>query len=155
MLIDCWPDSEGHQLDLGCGSGLVTAAMARNSPDSQVTAVDSNLVAVEVCGRTVKLNGLDNVLVRLSYFGEDLAADSFDIIACYPPFHVGPGVSHDAAKRLIREVARLLKPAGKFLVVQSSAQSHEDLMNACFGRVCAMAQNKSYRTFECSSSLAR
>ncbi|MDP6184212.1 MAG: methyltransferase [Gammaproteobacteria bacterium] len=154
MLIDCLPKTSGRQLDLGCGSGLVAAAMARKSPESQITAVDSNLVAVDVCARTIDLNGLDNVEVRASYFGEDLATGSFDVIACYPPFHVGPNVSHDAAKRLIREAARLLKPMGNFLAVQSSAQSHEDLLNACFGRICLSAQSRSYRVYRCSNPLA-
>ena len=154
MLIDCLPESTRRQLDFGCGSGLVAAAMARKSPASRITAVDSNLAAVEVCARTVELNGLANVLVRPSYFGEELRSGSFDVIGCYPPFHVGPGVSHDAARRLIREAARLLKSTGKFVVVQSSAQSHERLLRTCFGRVREMAHGRSHRVYGCSDPRA-
>ena len=154
MLIGCLPESTGRQLDLGCGSGLVAAAMARKSPESRITAVDSNLAAVETCARTVELNGLTNVSVRPSYFGEELRSDSFDVIACYPPFHVGPSVSHNAARRLIREAARLLRPTGKFVVVQSSAQSHESLLRTCFGQVYEMAGSRSHRVYGCSDPRA-
>ena len=154
LLIDCLPEATGRQLDLGCGSGLMAAAMAHKSPESRITAVDSNLAAVEVCDRTVELNGLANVRVRPSYFGEELRSGSFDLIGCYPPFHVGPGVSHDAARRLIREAARLLKSTGKFVVVQSSAQSYERLLRTCFGRVCEMARGRSHRVYGCSDPRA-
>ena len=150
MLIDCLPESTGRQLDFGCGSGLVAAAMARKSPESRIVAVDSNLAAVEVCSRTAELNGLTNVSVRPSYFGEGLRSGSFDVIGCYPPFHVGPSVSHDSAKRLIREAARLLKSTGEFFVVQSSAQSHEGLLRKCFRQVREMARKRSYRVYGCS-----
>ena len=150
MLIDCLPESTGRQLDFGCGSGLVAAAMARKSPESRITAVDSNLAAVEVCSRTAELNGLTNVSVRPSYFGEELPSGGFDVIGCYPPFHVGPGVSHYAARRLIREATRLLKSTGKFFVVQSSAQSHEGLLRKWFGQVREVARGRSYRVYGCS-----
>ena len=150
MLIDCLPESTGRQLDLGCGSGLVAAAMAGKSPESRIMAVDSNLAAVEVCSRTAELNGLTNVSVRPSYFGEELRSGSFDVIGCYPPFHVGSGVSHYAARRLIREAARLLKSTGEFVVVQSSAQSHEDLLRKSFGQVREMARSRSHRVYGCS-----
>lgn len=151
LLTDCLPESSRNQLDLGCGSGLVAVAMAQKSPESQVTAVDSNLMAVEVCEKTVDLNGLCNVHVRPSYFGEDLAAGSFDVIACYPPFHVGPNVAHDVARRLMREAARLLNPTGGFLVVQSSAQSHEGLLKSCFGHVSLLSQSRSHRVLRCEN----
>ena len=150
MLIDCLPESTGEQLDLGCGSGLVAAAMARKSPESRIMAVDSNLAAVEVCSRTAELNGLTNVSVRPSYFGEELRSGSFDVIGLYPPFHVGANVSHDVARRLIREAARLVKSTGKFVVVQSSAQSHEDVLRTCFGQVREIARSRSHRVYGCS-----
>ncbi len=150
MLIDCLPESTGRQLDLGCGSGLVAAAMARKSPQSRIMAVDSNLAAVEVCTRTAELNGLTNVSVRPSYFGEELRSGNFNVIGCYPPFHVGSGVSHDAARRLIREAARLLKPTGEFDVVQGSAQSHEGLLRKWFGQVRELARSRSHRVYGCS-----
>ncbi|MCY3802479.1 MAG: methyltransferase [Chloroflexi bacterium] len=150
MLIDCLHESTGRQLDLGCGSGLLAAAMARMSPESRIMAVDSNVAAVEVCTRTAELNGLTNVSVRPSYFGEELRSESFDVIGCYPPFHVGPSVSHDAARRLIREAARLLKSTGEFVVVQSSAQSHEGVLRKWFGQVREMARSRSHRVYSCS-----
>lgn len=115
MLIESLPDASGRQLDLGCGSGAVAAAMSIRSPDSLVTAVDVSAPAVEACRETMRLNGLANVDVFPSYFGENLADRNFDIIACYPPFHVGPHVSHEPARRLIQEAARLLDAGGSTL----------------------------------------
>jgi 16S rRNA (guanine1207-N2)-methyltransferase len=154
MLIECLPEASGRQLDLGCGSGAVAAAMSVSSPDSVVTAVDVSAPAVETCRETVRLNGLANVGVFPSYFGEDLADRNFDIIASYPPFHVGPHMSHEPAQRLIREAARLLDAGGTFFVVQSSAQSHEALLESCFAVVRPVASSRSHRVHACSEPVS-
>ncbi|NMM92934.1 class I SAM-dependent methyltransferase [Bifidobacterium oedipodis] len=54
---------EGTVLDLGCGWGPVTLAMAFESPQAQVWAVDVNERTLELTCANAKANGCDNVHV--------------------------------------------------------------------------------------------
>ena len=145
LLAESLPAIDGRQLDFGCGGGIVTVVLARQSPASQITAVDSNLEAVSATRRTLHLNGITGIDIRASYFGEDLPDREFDLIACYPPFHVGPGVAHEVAKRMLSEAARMLKPGGSFYVVLSHAQAYESVLRELFGRVFQVASTSRHR----------
>ena len=139
LLAESMPAVKGRVLDFGCGSGILSVIASRWTPKPSVTAIDSNIEAVEVARRTFELNGIKGVNVRASYFGEDLRDSSFDAIVCYPPFHVGPAISHDAGRRMLVEAARLLKPTGQCFTVLSRAQAYEGLLRTVFRRVYQIA----------------
>ncbi len=145
LLADSLPTTDGRHLDFGCGSGVIATVLARRSPNSQITAIDSNLEAVFTTRQTLHLNGISEVDIRASYFGEDLLNREFDLIACYPPFHVGPTVAHEVAKRMLAEIARMLKPGGSFYVVLSPAQAYEGVLHKLFGRILPVASSSRHR----------
>ena len=149
LLIAALPSGAARALDLGCGAGAVAVAMALRSPESEVWAVDSNLAAVEACSRSLKLNGLSNIRAQAAHLGEGLEDGSFGLIACYPPFHVGPRVSHEVGEAMMREAARLLGPEGSLYVVQSSAQRLEKLLESLFNAVSPVAAESGFRVLEC------
>ena len=93
LLADNLPDRDGRWLDLGCGSGVLTVAAAR--PDRTLTAVDWSYAAVETTRRALAANDL-TADVRLADAAPP-ADPPFDVVLCYPPFHVGPRVDHDPA----------------------------------------------------------
>ena len=145
LLAETLPVIEGNQLDFGCGSGVVTVGLVRRSPAARTTAVDANLAAVATTRRTLRLNDLDGVDVRGSYFGEELPDRSFDLVACYPPFHVGGGVNHAVGKRMLAAAARLLKPGGLLHVVLSSAQAYEGVLHEHFHEVVPLVATDRHR----------
>lgn len=149
LLIGTLPKIAGRQLDLGCGSGAVAVTMALDSPGSEIWAVDSNLMAVDVCRRTAELNGLRNVRVEAAEYGKGLPEGSFDVVACYPPFHVGPKVAHGPARRLIEAASRLLAPGGVFLIVQARAQSYEDELSRSFSKHEIAVGGINHSVFRC------
>ncbi len=145
LLAETLPVIKGNQLDFGCGSGVVTVGLVRRSPAARTTAVDANLAAVATTRRTLQLNELDGVDVRGSYFGEELPDRSFDLVACYPPFHVGGGVNHAVGKRMLAAAARLLKPGGLLHVVLSSAQAYEGVLHEHFHEVVPLVATDRHR----------
>jgi len=145
LLVETLPVVEGNQLDFGCGNGVVTVGLVRRSPDARTTAVDANLAAVATTRRTMRLNAIDGVDVRGSYFGEDLPDRAFDLVACYPPFHVGGGVNHAAGKRMVAGAARLLKPSGTLHLVLSSAQAYEGVLHEHFHEAVPLAATDRHR----------
>ncbi len=145
LLAENLPDQDGRWLDLGCGSGVLTAAAARS--DRELTAVDWSYAAVETTRRTLSANGLTaNVLLS---DGLPPGLEPFDVILCYPPFHVGPRVDHGPAARLIQSARDCLLPDGELRVVLTSAQSPRDLLAPNFREMRLVAGDHGSQVFSC------
>ena len=145
-LAENLPARGGRWLDLGSGSGLIAAAAAQGG-DRDVTAIDWSYAAVEATARTLAANGLSaNVIVA---DGVPAEAGRFDVIACYPPFHVGPRVSHDGAAALLAGARRALAPGGEARVVLTSAQSPARLLTPVFERVELVEAGGATRVYAC------
>ena len=145
LLAENLPDRDGRWLDLGCGAGRLTVAAAR--PDRRLTAVDWSYAAVETARRTLAANGLA-ADVRLAD-GAPPGEEPFDVVLCYPPFHVGPRVDHGPAARLIQAARDCLAPDGELRVVLSSAQSPRDLLQPNFRQITPVASAHGAQVFSC------
>ena len=107
------PPSRGTILDLGCGYGPIALALASQSPDAAVWAVDVNQRALELATENAAANGLANVTVReAGAVPSDLA---FDAIYSNPPVRIGKEALHDL---LTQWVPRLTPEGAAYLVVQ-------------------------------------
>jgi methylase of polypeptide subunit release factors len=74
----------GRALDLGCGAGTLALAMAQKC--DRVVATDINARAVQLARMNAALNGLGNVDCRVGDLFAPVADETFDLIACQPPF---------------------------------------------------------------------
>ncbi len=145
LLAENLPDQDGRWLDLGCGSGVLTVTAANS--DRELTAVDWSYAAVETTRRTLSANGLTaNVLLS---DGVPPGQEPFDVVLCYPPFHVGPRVDHGPAARLIRAARDCLAPEGELRVVLTSAQSPRDLLAPDFREMRLVASDHGSQVFSC------
>ena len=145
LLADNLPDRDGRWLDLGCASGVLTVAAARS--DRELTAVDWSYAAVETARQTLLANGL-TASVRLAE-GAPPGEEPFDVVLCYPPFHVGPRVDHGPATRLIQAARDCLAPGGELRVVLTSAQSPRDLLQRHFREISPVASAHGAQVFSC------
>ena len=145
LLAENLPARDGRWLDLGCGSGALTVAVARQ--DRTLTAVDWSYAAVATTRRTLKANGLE-AEVRLAD-GAPTGEQPFDVIVCYPPFHVGPRVDHGPAARLIQSARSCLAPDGELRVVLTGAQSPRDLLQPNFREITPVASAHGAQVFSC------
>ncbi|MDE2897055.1 MAG: methyltransferase, partial [Chloroflexota bacterium] len=151
LLAEKLPDRDGRWLDLGCGSGVLTVAAGRS--DRRLTAVDWSYAAVETTRRTLAANGIE-ADVRLAD-GAPPGEQPFDVVLCYPPFHVGPRVDHGPAARLIQAARECLAPEGELRAVLTSAQSPRDLLRPHFREISPVASAHGARVFSCRQPTAR
>ncbi|MGY1724006.1 class I SAM-dependent methyltransferase [Blastococcus sp. SYSU DS0533] len=121
-------------VDLGCGTGVLAALLARGRPELRVLAVDQSAAAVASAAATAAANGVaDRIEVRRDDAAATVPDRSVDLVVCNPPFHVGAAVVTTAADRLFVAAARLLRPGGELWTVYNSALRYRPALNRVVG----------------------
>ncbi|CAN5377907.1 class I SAM-dependent methyltransferase [soil metagenome] len=132
-------------IDLGCGTGIIAAALARARRDIEVVATDQSQAAVDSARATMELNGLaDRVtVVRDDGLGARAGA-SADVVVCNPPFHVGSTVHTGVALALFRDAARVLSPGGQLFTVFNSHLAYQADLRRLVGPTTVLGQNAKF-----------
>ncbi|HLR58320.1 MAG TPA: methyltransferase [Beutenbergiaceae bacterium] len=119
VLLELVPDpaGAGTAVDVGCGWGPITMALASALPEARVIGVDVNPRAVELTRENLARNGLAGE----AHLVEDLLGAepdlTCDLIWSNPPIRVGKSVLHD----IMRTWLPRLSPGGvAYLVVNKN-----------------------------------
>lgn len=132
-------------LDLGCGTGVLAAWLARARPGLRVLAVDQSAAAVASTRATAAANDLaDRIEVRRDDAGSSMADAAVDLVVCNPPFHLGAAVVTSAADRLFTGAARMLRPGGELWTVYNSALRYEPVLSGLVGPTRVVARNPKF-----------
>ena len=104
-------------VDLGCGAGGNVARLAEMYRGAHVTGVDHSALSVEASKKTnakaIRKGDVDIVEGDVSAL--DLPSETFDLATAFETIYFWPGL-----EACFREVARVLKPGGTFLIVNES-----------------------------------
>jgi 16S rRNA (guanine1207-N2)-methyltransferase len=142
-------------IDLGCGTGVLAAALATRRPDLAVIATDQSAAAVESARATMLVNGLTDRVTVVRDTGLSQQPDgSADVIVCNPPFHVGSSVHTGVALSLFRDAARVLRPGGRLFTVFNSHLAYQPELRRIVGATRALGQNPKF-TVTMSTKAAR
>jgi 16S rRNA G1207 methylase RsmC len=76
-------------LDMGCGYGPIGISLAKANPDSEVTMVDADLLAVRYTKRNIEKNHLTNAQVLGSVGMEAVLDQTYDLIVSNVPAKIG------------------------------------------------------------------
>ena len=107
-----FPDT-GNVLDLGCGWGPISLAIASFNPETTLWALDVNERSMELARNNASKLGLTNVIVvTADKVPEDLM---FDAIWSNPPIRIGKAALHELLKTWL---PRLESGGRAMLVVQ-------------------------------------
>ena len=142
FLREMKPDAQ-TAVDLGCGTGILAAALARSRPELAILATDQSAVAVASARATAEANDLAITVVRdvgLSNQPDSCA----DLIVLNPPFHVGSAVHAGVALALFDEAARVLKPDGELWTVFNSHLKYRAALMRSVGPTRLVGQNPKF-----------
>lgn len=121
-------------IDLGSGTGILAASLARSRPALSVIATDQSAAAVASSLATMQANDL---AARVSVVRDDGLRSqpdaSADLIVLNPPFHVGATVHTGLADRMFRDAARVLRPGGELWTVYNSHLAYRPTLESVIG----------------------
>jgi release factor glutamine methyltransferase len=85
--LDCLTVSNNSSiLDLGTGSGAIAIALAKERPQSKITASDISSEALLIASKNAFFNNLDNIQFLKSDWFQELDTKQFDLIISNPPY---------------------------------------------------------------------
>ena len=132
-------------LDLGCGTGLVALAAARQGGD--VIAADVSARAVASAQRTLAANGHPSATVHLCCGAAAIDDATVDTVVTNPPFHRGHDVNFEVSQLFVREAGRVLKPGGSVYLVANVHLDYGRWLKRHFGNAGTAFENSRFRVW--------
>jgi 16S rRNA (guanine1207-N2)-methyltransferase len=107
------PNNPKTILDLGCGYGPIGIILAKLYPDSKVTMIDKDLLAVKYAKHNAEKNGVSNIEVKGNLALEGIE-EKFDLIVSNIPAKIGDiGIE----KEFLEAPMAHLNPGGEYWFV--------------------------------------
>jgi 16S rRNA (guanine1207-N2)-methyltransferase len=132
-------------VDLGCGTGVLAATLARARPELSVLATDESAAAASSALATMAANGLaQRVRVLRDDAMSTLAAASQDLVVCNPPFHLGTSVHSGVSVKLFEAAGRVLAPQGEMWTVFNSHLPYLGQLNRAVGPTQVIDRNSKF-----------
>ena len=118
----CWQQESnwGSCVELGCGLGLCSLALARRRPEATIVATDGDELAMEALRENLKLNNSESVAAKTLVWGDletagklrnDFASDGFDAVVAADVVY-----NESSVAPLLQTVKVLLKATGIFVL---------------------------------------
>ncbi|GAA3810393.1 class I SAM-dependent methyltransferase [Cellulomonas soli] len=143
--LDAMAPDATRAVDLGCGTGVVAAALAVARPALQVVATDDSAAAVASALATARANGVaDRVEVLRDDAAATLPDSSVDLVVLNPPFHVGASVHTGVAHKLFAAAGRVLRPGGELWTVWNSHLLYRPALERAVGPTRQVARNAKF-----------
>ena len=131
----------GRAVDLGCGTGVLAAWLARRG--DQVLAVDVSAAACASTRETAAANGV-SVEVQRTDGLTGVQPGSVDLVACNPPFHQGTTKDSTPGFNMLRPAAGALAPGGELWTVFNSHLPYLQLLRTEVGPTRVVTQDRHY-----------
>ncbi|MGB3788677.1 MAG: class I SAM-dependent methyltransferase [Phormidesmis sp.] len=122
ILVNLLPKTPGEIVDLGCGVGVSTSAIQETFPAAQVTGVELSPYFLTV-GQYRQKKLAEPHLIRWVHAAAEktgLSANAADLVSAFLVFHELPT---SAAKDILAEAYRLVRPGGHFAIMDMNPAS--------------------------------
>ena len=135
-------DGVKNILDVGCGYGTIGVTLAKINSDVDVTMVDVNLRAIDLCKRAIEKNGLTNAIVFESNVYENVA-EKYEVVVSNPPIRAGKSVVHSI---ILGAYDHLVEDGSMWCVIQKKqgAESAKKALKELYKSVEVVEKDKGY-----------
>lgn len=148
LLLDAIPPDaiKGNILDIGCGCGILAAALAKQNPAIQLTLCDVNAAALAASQATLAANNITGKVIASNMFSE--ITTRFDLIVSNPPFHEGINVNLAATESLLHNARQHLTLNGQLYIVANAFLPYPKMLDATFGNHQVIAQTNKFKVYQ-------
>jgi len=136
----------GRVLDMGCGAGVIGAALKLRNPGIELEMVDSHAMAVTASDWTMRENKLKARVYASDGFSE--VKGTFDWIISNPPFHDGIATDYRFTEKFIADAKWFLKPGGRLRIVANAHLKYVPVIEAAFGNCRTVSESTRFRVLE-------
>lgn len=145
LLLDAVADMVpgGDVLDFACGAGLIGAFIAQRHPQTCVTLLDNNALALRACEETMAANHLIGTVMASDGFSE--VNSSFDLIISNPPIHAGLKTDNRLGLRLLESAHDHLNPGGMLMLVANVHLPYENWLSQQYKRHERLLTNGNFK----------
>jgi 16S rRNA (guanine1207-N2)-methyltransferase len=144
-FLDRMKPDAANAIDLGCGTGVLAAALAQRRPDLRVLATDQSAAAVASAAATMRANGVADRVRVLRDDALSVQPDgSAELIVLNPPFHIGSSVHAGIALKLFEDAARVLRPGGELWTVWNTHLGYRPALTRIVGQTHQVGRNTKF-----------
>ena len=139
----------GVMVDLGCGNGMVGAAMAFHNPEAKVILVDESYLAVDSARQTFAANQLEGDFHFRVTDCLSAVTEKADWVFCNPPFHAGRTLDYSTSLRMFSQAKNILKPTGQLVVVGNRHLNYHIHLKKIFPKAQSGSKHAKFVVFRC------
>ncbi|WP_367670758.1 16S rRNA (guanine(1207)-N(2))-methyltransferase RsmC [Sodalis-like secondary symbiont of Drepanosiphum platanoidis] len=137
---------EGKIIDIGCGSGIISAFLANYNKNIDITLIDSYYSAILSSKLTFKKNNLNCNIISSDVYSN--VCGKFDMIITNPPFHDKKNINFKIAKKIIYRSKKYLNIGGKIRIVANNFLPYSFMLEKTFGTYKILLKNNFFKVYE-------
>ncbi|OTG67966.1 16S rRNA methyltransferase [Acinetobacter sp. ANC 4470] len=136
----------GKIADFGCGSGVISAYLAKLNPKNRIFAMDVDAFALASTRMTFEKNNLPLEQLEIkAVTGIEDAPLFLHAIVSNPPFHQGIHTDYNASESLCKTSRRHLKSGGELWIVANRFLNYPLLIEQNFGQCTTKADQQGFK----------
>ena len=136
----------GKIADFGCGSGVISAYLAKLNPKNRIFAMDVDAFALASTQMTFEKNNLSPEQLEITAVtGIEDAPLFLHAIVSNPPFHQGIHTDYNASESLCKTSRRHLKSGGELWIVANRFLNYPLLIEQNFGQCTTKADQQGFK----------
>ncbi|UDG81783.1 Ribosomal RNA small subunit methyltransferase C [Candidatus Profftia lariciata] len=124
-------DMYSKVLDIGCGTGVLSAIIAKRYPHIRLTLTDVSAVSLNASYVTFITNNIQGIIIPSNVYSN--VTGYFNTIISNPPFHNGIHMNLSVAKKLIYGAVNHLYIGGKLYIVANKFLPYQQMLDDVFG----------------------
>ncbi|VFP87958.1 16S rRNA (guanine(1207)-N(2))-methyltransferase RsmC [Candidatus Erwinia haradaeae] len=146
LLISTFKNNmHGKVLDIGCGTGVISAFLLSISPQVDLTLTDIHAAAIASSKATLLANCFPGKVYSSNLYSN--VYDRFHMIISNPPFHSGLKTNLDIAYKLIQDAPKFLYRNGELRIVANSFLPYPKILDDTFGNHQIIVNNQSFKVY--------
>lgn len=143
--LDTYPQ-ENKILDLASGNGVIAHQVLEQNSQSKLTLIDDFNLAI--ASSKLNIKSINTTFICNDTL-QEIQDDTFDLVVSNPPFHFEHENNIEVSLYLFKEVQRILKSNGRFVLVANKHLNYKTHLQLLFQSVETIADNKRFVIYEC------